>query len=113
MGGGANAMKAFHASPPLTDDATLLAIAKKHGATVQAVLLAWGVQRPTAIIPKSVTPARILANLDETLKIKLDADDLSAIAALDKPGLDGCYCHPKTPWLGRSKFTGNTKHYYG
>ncbi len=113
MGGGANAMKSFHASPPLTKDATLTAIAKKHGTTVQAVLLAWGVQRPTAVIPKSVTPARIAANLDATLALKLDADDLSAIAGLDKPGLEGCYCHPKTPWLGRSDFTGDTKHYYG
>ena len=36
-----------------------------------------------------------------------------AIAKLDKPGLEGCYCHPRTPWLGRSEFTGSTAHYYG
>jgi len=113
MGGGRNAMRSFHASPPLTDDAALRAIAEKHGTTVQAVLLAWGVSRPTAVIPKSVTPERIAANLDATLELTLDADDLSAIGALDKPGLEGCYCHPKTPWLGRSEFTGDTKHYYG
>ena len=80
MGGGANAMKAFHASPPLVDDAALNAIATKHGATPQAVLLAWGLQRPggpTAIIPKSVSAARIAANLDDTLKLTLDADDLA------------------------------------
>ena len=77
------------------------------------MLLAWGVQRPTAVIPKSVTPARIQANMEDTLALALDADDLAAIAALDKPGLDGCYCHPRTPWLGRSEFTGSTDHYYG
>ena len=53
------------------------------------------------------------ANLDATLDLTLDDDDLNAIAALDKPGLEGCYCHPKTPWLGRSEFTGDTNHYYG
>ena len=77
------------------------------------MLLAWAVQRPTAILPKSVTPARIKANLDDVLALALDADDLAAISALDKPGLEGCYCHPKTPWLGRSAFTGGTDHYYG
>ena len=113
MGGAANAMKKFHTSPPLTSDATLNRIAQKHGASVQAVLLAWGVQRPTAVLPKSVTPERIRANIDATLALTLDADDLGAIAELDKPGLDGCFCHPKTPWLGRSDFTGDSKHYYG
>ena len=71
----------------------------------QLVLLAWGMQRPaapTAIIPKSVTPARIESNLKDVLAVALDADDLAALAALDKPGLEGCYCHPRTPWLGRS-----------
>mgnify|MGYP007045274980 CR=1 FL=1 len=41
------------------------------------------------------------------------AQALAAISALDKPGLEGCYCHPKTPWLGRSAFTGSTDHYDG
>ena len=160
MGGGQNAMRSFHASPPLTEDAAINAIAAKHATTPQAttaprprlssfraralstptppyatlshltrpskpalepaarppgqtVLLAWAVQRPTAILPKSVTPARIKANLDDVLALALDADDLAAISALDKPGLEGCYCHPKTPWLGRSAFTGGTDHYYG
>ena len=47
------------------------------------------------------------------LALQLDEGDLAKIAGLDKPGLDGCYCHPRTPWLGRSEFTGDTKHYYG
>lgn len=116
MGGANNAMKAFHASAPLTEDATIREIASKHATTPQTVLLAWGLQRPiaqTAIIPKSVTPARIKSNLVDVLALKLDEDDLAAIAKLDKPGLEGCYCHPKTPWLGRSAFTGSTDHYYG
>ena len=61
----------------------------------------------------SVTPARIESNLKDVRAGALDADDLAALAALDKPGLEGCYCHPRTPWLGRSEFTGTTDHYYG
>lgn len=113
MGGAANAMAAFHASPPLSQDATVGDIAQKHRTTPQAVLLAWGLTRPTAVIPKSVTASRINANLDDVLALALDASDLKALAELDKPGLEGCYCHPKTPWLGRSEFTGSTSHYYG
>ena len=52
-------------------------------------MLAWGLQRPTAILPKSVTASRIKANLDDTLALKLDKEDISAIAELDKPGLEG------------------------
>ena len=96
MGGAANAMASFHASPPLAQDATIGEIARKHDTTPQAVLLAWGLTRPTAIIPKSVTPERIQANLDDVLALTLDDTDLAAIAKLDKPGLEGCYCHPKT-----------------
>jgi diketogulonate reductase-like aldo/keto reductase len=113
MGGANNAMTAFHSSPPLRDDATIGAIAKKHGQTPSAVLLRWALQRPTAIIPKSVTRSRIAENLAVAGSFELDADDMAEIATLDKPGLEGCYCHPKTPWLGRSEFQGSTDHYYG
>lgn len=115
MGGANNIMSKFAESPPLKDDEAVLRVAEKHGATPQAVLLAWGMQRPmlgTAVIPKSVTPARIRANLHDPFKVNLDLDDLQLMALLDKPGLEGCFCHPKTPWLGRSEFTGSTEHYY-
>jgi len=115
MGGAANVMAEFAASPPIKDDESVLRVAEKHQTTPHAVLLAWGMQRPllgTAVIPKSVTPERIAANLNDPLSIKLDFDDLQLLALLDKPGLEGCYCHPKTPWLGRSEFTGSTDHYY-
>lgn len=115
LGGAANAMSKFHKSPPLKDDPAVLKVAAKHGTTPQAVLLSWALSRspPTIVIPKSVTPSRIEANLAVTLSLKLDAGDMAAINALNKPGLDGCFCHPKTPWLGRSEFSGSTDHYYG
>jgi len=115
MGGAANIMAKFAASPPLKEDEAVLRVAEKHGTTPHAVLLAWGMQRPvmgTAVIPKSVTPDRIRANLNDPFSITLDHDDLQLFAMLDKPGLEGCFCHPKTPWLGRSEFTGSTEHYY-
>ena len=38
---------------------------------------------------------------------------VAAINALDKPGLEGCFNHPRTPWLGRSEFVpGKSDHYY-
>jgi hypothetical protein len=33
------------------------------------------------------------------------------IFLINKAGLEGCFNHPKTPWLGRGEFTGATDHY--
>lgn len=57
---------------PLYKDKTLLEIAEKKGKTPQQVMLQWGLQRDTSVIPKSVTESRILANRD------LDGWDLTS-----------------------------------
>lgn len=49
---------------PLAKDNTLLDIAKEVGKTPQQVLLMWGLQRDTSVIPKSVTPKRIAQNFE-------------------------------------------------
>lgn len=49
--------------PVLLEDETLAGIAKSVGRAPAEVLLAWAVQRGTVVIPKSVTPARIVKNL--------------------------------------------------
>ena len=55
-------------------------IAKKNNGTPAQVLLAWGMKRGYSVIPKSVTPARIISNFqtfqlnDQEFKI---IDDLT------------------------------------
>lgn len=49
---------------PLYTNETLLAIAKAKGKSPQQVLLMWGLQRGTSVIPKSVSANRIDANFD-------------------------------------------------
>ncbi|EOD51870.1 Aldo keto reductase [Neofusicoccum parvum] len=49
---------------PLYKDATVAEVAKKNGKTIQQVLLKWGLQRGTSVIPKSVSASRIQANFD-------------------------------------------------
>ena len=45
-------------------DPVLTAIAQEHGVTPQQVVLAWHLRHRVVVIPKSVTPERIEANLD-------------------------------------------------
>jgi glycerol 2-dehydrogenase (NADP+) len=49
---------------PLYKNDTLKKIAESKGKTVQQVLLMWGLQRGTSVIPKSVTASRIEANFE-------------------------------------------------
>jgi 2,5-diketo-D-gluconate reductase A len=65
------------------DDPELARIAAKHGTGVAQVALAWNLRLGNVVLTKSVTPERIRGNLD-ALSLPLDADDLAAIAALDR-----------------------------
>ncbi|MER5851691.1 aldo/keto reductase [Streptomyces sp. NPDC002012] len=62
---------------------TVVAIAQKHGRTPAQAVLRWHIQTGNVVIPKSVTPSRIVENLD-VFGFELDADDLAAFAALDE-----------------------------
>jgi 2,5-diketo-D-gluconate reductase A len=46
-------------------------------------VIRWHVQLGNVVIPKSVTPERIRANLD-VFGFELDPDDVAAIGALDR-----------------------------
>lgn len=63
-------------------DPVLDQIARRHGATVAQVVLRWHVDQGRAVVPKSVTPARIAANIDLE-GIHLTCDDIAAITRLD------------------------------
>ena len=49
---------------PLYKNESLKKLAEKKGKTVQQVLLMWGLQRGSSVIPKSVTASRIQANFE-------------------------------------------------
>ncbi|KAI8079099.1 NADP-dependent oxidoreductase domain-containing protein [Gilbertella persicaria] len=69
-------------------------IAKKYNKSPQQVLLNWGVNRGYAVIPKSVTPSRIEANLEF---FKLDEKEIEAITALGRENQVRT-CDPKVIW---------------
>jgi 2,5-diketo-D-gluconate reductase A len=71
----------------------LVRIAERHGVGVAQVLVRWNVQQGVVVLPKSVTPARIRANIDVD-GFTLDADDLAAIASLENGQRTGS--HPDT-----------------
>jgi len=67
--------------PKVTDNDAIKAIAKKLNATEAQVLIAWGAQRGTTVIPKSVNEDRIKSNFQQ---IKLSAEDMDAVSAVGK-----------------------------
>jgi len=52
--------------PRLLDDPLVVSIAERFGKTPAQVLLAWGIQRGSAVLTGSVTPSRIRENFDVT-----------------------------------------------
>ncbi|CAO3635207.1 unnamed protein product [Mucor hiemalis] len=76
------------------EEPVVLDIAKKYNKTPVQVLLNWGVNRGYAVIPKSVTPSRIEANLTY---FKMDDDDIEAITALGREHPHRT-CKPEASW---------------
>ncbi|KAI8080159.1 NADP-dependent oxidoreductase domain-containing protein [Gilbertella persicaria] len=60
---------------------TILDMANRHHATTAQVLIAWGIQRGYGVLPKSVTPLRIISNLQ---RIELSTQDMDEINRLIK-----------------------------
>ena len=67
----------------LLDDDTIVTIAQAHGRTPAQVVLRWHVQLGNVVIPKSVTPERIRANID-VFDFALGDDEMEQIAALER-----------------------------
>lgn len=59
------------------------AIAKKHQRTPAQTVLRWGIQRGTAIVPKTVNPERMKENL-AIYEFELSDDEMSAISQLNQ-----------------------------
>lgn len=56
--------------------------AEAHGKTPAQVVLRWGVQRGTAVVPKTTRPERLRENL-AIFDFELSADEMQAISSLD------------------------------
>lgn len=69
--------------PSLLSDPTLVTIAEKHGKSLAQVAIKFQLQRGVAVIPKSVTPARIKSNLD-VFDFTLSDQDLLALEAYER-----------------------------
>ncbi|WP_310541889.1 aldo/keto reductase [Phenylobacterium sp.] len=65
----------------LLEDPVIAGVAAKHGKTPAQVIIRWHLDLGLTVIPKSVTPARIVSNLD-VFGFSLDAADLAAIEGL-------------------------------
>ena len=57
--------------------------ATRHDRTPAQIVLRWGVQRGTVIVPKTATPARLKENL-AIFDFKLSDDEMKAISALNQ-----------------------------
>ncbi len=69
--------------PSLLGHEVIMAIAQKHAVSPAQVLIAWGLQRQTAVIPKSINQVRLRENLEAT-ELQLDEDDLRQIGKLER-----------------------------
>ena len=57
-------------------------LAKKHGKSIQQIVLRWHLQEGVIVFPKSVRKERLAENLD-VFDFELDADDMAAMVAMD------------------------------
>jgi len=82
------AAQSYHAigmagSESVFDESVVCAAAQAHGKTPAQVVLRWGVQRGTAIVPKTARPNRLAENL-ALFDFMLTADEMEAISALNR-----------------------------
>ncbi|KAG7874408.1 hypothetical protein KL938_005023 [Ogataea parapolymorpha] len=69
------------AGSPLLKDEDIIALADKKGISPACLLISWALHRDTVVLPKSVTPSRIEANIKV---VDLDDETADAISALYK-----------------------------
>ncbi len=69
-------------APELLDHPVIIKISKEIKASPAQVVLAWGLARQCAVIPKSVNPSRLKENLG-AMNISLSRQQIDAITSLD------------------------------
>ncbi len=70
-------------SDSLLDNRIIQCIALQYGKSAAQVLLRWGVQRGTSVIPKTSNPERMAENLN-IFDFELTAEDMEMISSLDQ-----------------------------
>ena len=77
-------------------EAAIKTIADQHQKTTAQIVLKWGIQRGTAIIPKTATPARLVENLS-IFDFELSEEEMRQIDGLDQHRRfndPGAFCEP-------------------
>ncbi|CAH1269906.1 AKR1A1 [Branchiostoma lanceolatum] len=69
--------------PRLLEDPVVVTIGKRHGKTPAQVLLRYHLERGLSVLAKSITPARILQNL-EVFDFRLTEDDIRSLNSLNR-----------------------------
>lgn len=86
--------------PVLMTDPALAEVARQLGASSAQVLIAWAMQRGTAVIPKSASPVHMKQNFDAQ-DIVLSAAQMDAIAGMERHHrlIEGIgFCLPNGPY---------------
>jgi alcohol dehydrogenase (NADP+) len=66
------------------EDPVIVKIAERLGIHPAVVCLKWGIQRGEVVIPFSVTPLKIISNIEGVLSEPLTDEEMAAIGKIDK-----------------------------
>ncbi|KAG2233365.1 hypothetical protein INT48_000368 [Thamnidium elegans] len=80
---------------PVMEEPIVLDIAERNNATPAQVLLSWGIRRGCSVIPKSVTPSRIISNFQV---IELTERDFNALQTMTKTNVPQRLLDPSSIW---------------
>ncbi|EIE86351.1 hypothetical protein G6F46_004183 [Rhizopus delemar] len=80
---------------PFLKDEKIAKIAEKYNVTPAQILISWGIQRGCSVIPKSVTPSRIISNFKD---VELNEDDFKALNKLVDAQSSNRLVDPSDEW---------------